>query len=87
MVFSIKQRLDVERKLTRLVQLNDAIVQQMQALAPLLDQIGGLSPTARAKLVDVLTAMGVSTADFDALVAALGSVRQTIENKLTLQQP
>ncbi len=87
MSVTIKQRIDAERKLLRLVQLNDALVQQMAALAPLLDKIGSLPAGARAKLDEVLGAMGIDVADFDALIGALGVARTAIESELSLQQP
>lgn len=87
MTVTIKQHQEAVRKLSRLVQLNDAIVQQNQAIIPILDQIAGLSGAARNKLNEVLTAMGIDIADFDALLAALDTVRQAILTNLQLQQP
>ncbi len=87
MPVSIKQRIDAERKLLRIVQLNDALVQQVAALAPLLDKIGSLPAGARAKLDEVLGAMGIDVGDFDALIGVLGIVRTSIESNLSLQQP
>ncbi len=84
---SVRQSLDVARKLRRLVQANDALVGTAEALAPLLNQIGALPAGARAKLVEVLEALGIDSADFAVIVAALGVIRQSIEGTLTRQQP
>ncbi len=87
MSVTIKQRIDAERKLLRIVQLNDALVQQMAALAPILDKIGSLPSGARAKLDEVLGAMGIDVTDLDDLISKLGAARTAIEQNLSLQQP
>ena len=87
MSVTIKQRLDAERKLIRIVQLNDAIVQQMAALAPILDRIATLPANQRAKLDEVLITMGIDVGDFVSLMTSLNAARSTIETELSLQQP